>query len=236
MKPTAKIFLCLSVVLTGVITAANIAIKKGYEDTDVSDPYWTYGKILEQPFDYIDIKGGNATRIAFSRSADASVRVLREWPGFANRSVKASVRSDTLFLTIPDIDPGNPKLRDWFRNTTLVWILSPRLALIRGVDTRLKLDDFQQKDLVVFLSGRSELTLESDLPAMDRLVVNARDSSTINFGWEKQDTPFTIHSVSLNAQGASRVDLGSARVDSLQLELGDSAIVELSGTALKHRR
>jgi hypothetical protein len=62
--------------LVAGLLSSNMILKKEYDKVDKSDIYWTFGNILEQPFKYLKIKGGNITNIAFEQSSNYSVRVL----------------------------------------------------------------------------------------------------------------------------------------------------------------
>src|SRR3954454_17174328 len=99
MKLTSKIlFTMLLLFITGIVLS-NIVLKNEYEKTDKNDLYWTYGKILEQPFSHLVIEGGYVTKIAYESSKTPSVRVYKDWDGFKKGFVKAHVTNDTLYLT-----------------------------------------------------------------------------------------------------------------------------------------
>ena len=103
MKLSSAILLVTFVLLVTAMFASNLLLKKEFDKVDKSDLYWTYGSILEQPFKHLVIHGGNITNIAYEPSKKSSVRVFKMWEGFENKSVKASVRNDTLFVTFPTI-------------------------------------------------------------------------------------------------------------------------------------
>src|SRR6478735_10892373 len=101
MKLTTKILLTMLLLLIAGIVLSNIALKNEYEKTDKNDLYWTYGKILEQPFSHLVIEGGNLTKIAYEPSKSPSVRVYKQWDGFKEEVVKAHVSNDTLYVMFP---------------------------------------------------------------------------------------------------------------------------------------
>ncbi len=88
MKLSSAILLVTFILLITAMFASNLLLKKEYDKVDKSDLYWTYGKILQQPFRHIKIEGGNITNIAFEQSANPSVRIFKNWGGFERRSVK----------------------------------------------------------------------------------------------------------------------------------------------------
>ena len=138
MKLTTKILLAMLLLFTLGLFASNVLLKKEYDKTDKNDIYWTYGKILEQPFKYLNIEGGNVTNIAYEQSKTASVRVFKDWDGYKSGSVKAHVKNDTLFITFPNTYKDEYEKR-WLNWNTLVRIFSPELLAVNGVDTKFEM-------------------------------------------------------------------------------------------------
>src|SRR5689334_8827309 len=106
MKLTTRILICIFILMIAGLLSSNIILKKQYDALDKSDIYWTYNKIMEQPFKYLNITGGNGTNIYYEQSKKPSVRLLREWVNYHNGEVKAVVKNDTLFLNF-DYSPPN---------------------------------------------------------------------------------------------------------------------------------
>src|SRR5450755_2432653 len=100
MKLSTRILVTMLFVLVAGLLASNMILKREYDKVDKSDVYWTYRRILEQPFKYLKIENGNITNIAFEQSAHCSVRVLEEWQRYHEGVVKASVKNDTLFMKL----------------------------------------------------------------------------------------------------------------------------------------
>src|ERR1700712_855256 len=96
----STIMLCtLFLLLVIGVFASDLVFKNVYNKRDKSDLYWNYNKILEQPYKYLKINGGNLTTILFEQNSHASVRVLNYWNDFQKDStVKVYVKNDTLFL------------------------------------------------------------------------------------------------------------------------------------------
>ena len=82
MKPTTKILFTMLLLFIAGIVLSNIALKDEYEKTDKNDLYWTYGKILEQPFSHLVIEGGNLTKINTKKTGSHGIR----WYVFFRRS------------------------------------------------------------------------------------------------------------------------------------------------------
>jgi len=99
MKLTAKILFTMLLLFIAGLVLSNIVLKNEYEKTDKNDLYWTYEKILEEPFSHLVITGGNVTNIVYEPGKSPSVRVYKDWDGYEQGKVKASVKNDTLFLT-----------------------------------------------------------------------------------------------------------------------------------------
>ena len=129
MKISTIILLVTLVLLVTAMFASNILLKKEYDKVDKSDLYWTYDKILEQPFKHLKTEGGNVTNIAFEQSKKSSVRVAKNWDGYERGIVKTFVKNDTLLVKFSNRyrDQGE---KQWMKYMTLVRIFSPELLSV----------------------------------------------------------------------------------------------------------
>lgn len=235
MTLTTRILLSILLLMTTGLFAANIYLKGEYEKTDKSDIYWTYGKILEQPFRHLHITGGNITKIAYQPNNTASVKVFKMWQGYEKGSVKARVVNDTLFLQFPNTY-NNLREKDYMKWTTMVRIFSPELLSVTGIDTKFEMFKTMQKSISVNMSGRSTFEIESMTTQLDSINVVQRDSSQVVFEMSpdyKKTESFHANFVKADLKGYSLLDIGHAQVDSLQLSVADSSGVLLSGGSLK---
>ena len=180
MKLSTTILLVTFILLVTAMFASNVILKKEYDKVDKSDLYWTYGKILEQPFKHLKIEGGNVTNIAFEQSKNPSVRVLKNWEGYENKTVKTFVKNDTLFVKFPNVYKDEGEKR-WLKWNTLVRIFSPQLLSVEGSDTDIGLFKLRQKNIHISLSGKSKLEVESYISDFDSLYINQKDSSEVVF-------------------------------------------------------
>ena len=238
MKLTTKILVAFLVLLTTGLFASNFMLKKVYDRTDKSDIYWTYGKILEQPFHHINIEGGNISNIAYEQSKTYSVRILKEWYGYETGAVKAFVKNDTLFVNFP-ASYKNVYLKDYFRWNTLVRIFSPGLISVTGHNTKFGMFKMKQGSLSVNLSGKSQFELESIVPSLDSLHIIQRDSSEVEFEMDpnlKGSRSFHVNFLQADLRDHSLLDVGYAQVDSLRLSLEDSCGVLLSGGTMRKNK
>ena len=128
MKLSIKILVGMFVVFIASLLASNIILKREYDKVDKNDLYWTYRKILEQPFKYLKIEGGNITHIAFEQSPNCSVRILNNWLRGNEGVVKASVKNDTLFILFNYADKTMDE-KGWWKYITPVRIFSPKLEV-----------------------------------------------------------------------------------------------------------
>jgi hypothetical protein len=238
MKLTSKILTAMLLLAIAGLFVSNNILKSEYEKVDKTDMYWTYGKILEQPFSHISIEGGNITKIAFEQSPVASVKVFKDWGGYRDKTVKAIIRNDTLFIKFPntyrDIFEKN-----WMGWNTLVRVFSPQLLSFTGNNTKFEMFKTKQKNMSVSLTGKSQFELESMSTEMDSLHIIQRDSSAVVFEMSpdyKITESFHIKNVDANLQDVSVLDLGHAQIDSLKLIIADSSAVLLSGGTLKKRK
>jgi hypothetical protein len=118
------------------MVVSDVILKKEYHRIDKSDLYCTFGRILEQPFKYLKIEGGNINNIAFEPSKKPSVRVFKDWEGYQNKSVKAYVKNDTLYVKFPK-EIKDPYEKRYLQNNTMVRIFGPELLYVDGYDTML---------------------------------------------------------------------------------------------------
>ncbi len=180
MKFTSKVLVALTVILIGALLSSNIILKREYDKVDKSDIYWNYHKILQEPFKYLKITGGNGTRIAFEQSPNYSVRILQEWERYHGGKIKAHVTNDTLYITF-DYVPPTPYDFFYIKNTTTVRIFSPELLSFDGFNTNFEMYQMKQKSMNVNITGRSKFEIESMLRSMDSITVFQRDSSEVVF-------------------------------------------------------
>lgn len=256
MKLTTRILLLIFLVLIAGLLSSNIILKKQYDAMDKSDIYWTYNKVLEQPFKYINIIGGNETNIYYEPSAKPSVRLLQEWVTYHHGNIKAQVRNDTLYLNF-DFVPANSFEKFWLRSTTPVRIFSPELLSVTASNTHFEMQKVNQKNIAVNISGRSKFEVESLNKTMDSVSVYQRDSSEIVFevspeyktdvvtqnqriGFKattitqtNRNESMSMNWVKADVGGNALLDIGHAQVKTLQVNIEDSAAIILSGGALK---
>ncbi len=235
MTITSKILIGILLLMTSGLFAANMYLKNEYEKTDITDIYWTYGKILEQPFKHLVIKGGNITKIAWQPANTSSVKLLKMWKGYENNSVKARVKHDTLYIDFPNVYDDLREM-DYMKWTTILRIFSPELLSVTGVDTKLEMFKTTQKSISVNMSGKSIFEIESMITSFDSINVVQRDSSEVVFEMSpdyKKTESFHVNYVKADLKGYSLLDIGHAQVDSLQLSVADSSGVLLSGGTLK---
>ncbi len=235
MKLTTKILLAMLLLFTLGLFASNMILKKEYNKTDRNDIYWTYEKILEQPFKYLNIQGGNITNIAYEQSKTSSVKVFKDWDGYRKGKVKAHVKNDTLYLTFSNTYKDRYE-KQWLQWNTVVRIFSPELLAVNGIDTKLEMFKLKQKNLEVNMSGKSSFEVESMDPYLDSLKISGKDSSEIQIEMSpdyQTSESFHVKSVSATLRHVSVLDIGHAQIDSLKLNVEDSSAVLLSGGTLK---
>jgi len=235
MKLTAKILLVMLLLFTTGLFASNMLLKKAYDKQDKTDIYWTYEKILEQPFRHVKINGGNITRIIYRQGPHPSVRVAKDWDGFKRNSVKAYTSNDTLYINFPN-DYKDIYEKNYLRWSTVLRIFSPELLSVTGNNTNFLMEKLQQKNIAVQLSGRSFFEVESLVPQFDKISVIQSDSSEAEFEMDpslKGPKNFHVGQLTASLKDISFLDIGHASIDSLQLSVTDSSGVFLSGSVMK---
>ena len=263
MKLTTKILMGIFIIMIAGLLSSNMIFKKQYDALDKSDIYWTYNKVLEQPFKYLNIKGGNSTNIFYEPSNKPSVRLLQEWVNYHNGEIKTLVRNDTLFLDF-DYIPANLFEKFYLENAAPVRIFSPQLLSVTGNNTHFEMQKVKQKSISVNMSGKSTFEVESLYPFMDSINVIQADSSAVKFEMspdykknERQekleiyskdgataiekglpqnslfDESMSFKSVNANIKDYSILDIGHAQINNLNIRVSDSSAIILSGDALK---
>lgn len=180
MKFTSKVLLALLVILFAGLLSSNIILKKEYDKVDKTDIYWNYERILQQPFKYLKITGGNGTKIAFHQSPKFSVRMLQEWKRWHNGELKVRVNNDTLFINF-DFIPANLYEKSWMESITAVRIFAPQLLSVDGFNTNFEMFKLKQKSISVNMSGKSIFEVESMIPNMDSINIIQKDSASVEF-------------------------------------------------------
>lgn len=180
MKISTTILFTLLILLIAGMLCSNIIIKKEYDKVDKSDLYWTYKKVLQTPFKYLKIKGGNNTHIGFEESSNCSVRVFEDWSRFHNGDIDAYVKNDTLFINFSFV-PQNENEKIWLRNITPIRIFAPQLSYVEGFNTNFEMFKMKQKQYTVNMAGKSSFEVESMTPNLDSLNITQQDSSQVVF-------------------------------------------------------
>ena len=178
MKLTSTILLFIFLLMIAGLFSSNMILKKQYDAIDKEDNYWTYNKVLEQPFTHLHITGGNGTNIYYEQSSRPSVRLLQEWVKYQRGEVKAHVSNDTLYLNF-DFTPANLFEKFWLKNNTPVRIFSPQLLSVTGNNTHFEMLKLRQKSISINMSGKSKFEIESMYPDLDSISVRQSDSSAV---------------------------------------------------------
>lgn len=180
MKRSLQILLFLFLVMIAGLLSANILLKKQYNALDKSDNYWTYIKVLEQPFHHLYITGGNDTHIFYEPARKSSVRLLQDWVNYHGGEVKASVKNDTLYLDF-DYVPANPFEKYWLENAAPVRIFSPELLSVTGHNINFEMHKLKQQNVTAIITGKSKFEVESMLTGLDSVRIYQSDSSAVKF-------------------------------------------------------
>ncbi|HMG68538.1 MAG TPA: hypothetical protein VK588_12660 [Chitinophagaceae bacterium] len=255
MKISTRILFVLLLLMIAGILSSNMILKKQYNSLDKSDTYWTYNKILEKPFRHLHITGGNGTKIIYEQSSKPSVRLLREWVDDHRGEIKAYIKNDTLFINFDYIPPS---LLDkfWLRGITAVRIFAPELVSVTGDNTNFEMQKLKQRNIIAHITGKSRFEVETMFKELDSVNIYQQDSSEVIFevspdykvnisedrekvGVRVTETVQTnrnesifIKSVRADINNFSLLDIGHAQINSLQLNVSDSAAIILSGGAL----
>lgn len=232
MKWSNRILLFMLFGLIISLLASNWILKAAYNKIDKSDIYWTYDKVLTQPFRYVKLIGGNVTNVAFEQSPHCSVRVLDDWNRNHSKLIETSIQNDTLVVKFV-YKPGDMGEERWMKWTTLVRIFAPEMLHVEAINTNFAMFKLNQKTISVNLSGKSKFEIESNIHILDMLNIAERDSAEAvlemspdmivskthgNSGTNiRSPEAMLIRSLNANLQGNTLLDVGHAQIDSLRL-------------------
>jgi hypothetical protein len=234
IKLSTVILIVLMICIVTGVFASIFTLKDVYNKRDKGDIYWNYNKILEKPFKYLKINGGNITNIIFEPSKNSSVRILNYWNPGADM-VKAYVKHDTLYLTFKN-KYNNLGEKYWMQREILVRVFAPLLLSVEGSDTNFELQKMKQGNFNISLKGKSRLEVETYARNIDSLKVIQRDSSQVIFEVSpdlRGSQTMHFNHVSANITGSSILDVGRSYIDNIKLNLSDSSAVILSGKSIK---
>jgi hypothetical protein len=236
LKLSTAILIVMMILLVIGVFASNLTLKDVYDKRDKNDIYWNYNKILEKPFKYLKIDGGNITNIVFEPAKNPSVRVLNSWWTYKkDSSLSAYIAHDTLYLKINN-KYKNPGAKYWMRSQILVRLFAPQLLSIDGTETNFELQKLKQTNISINLKGKSRLEVETYNPDFDSLNVAQQDSSQAIFEMSpdlKGSPIMHFKQVSATMTGYTLLDIGRSYVDNIKLSLADSSAIILSGKSLK---
>jgi hypothetical protein len=235
MKWSSILLTTLGVAAISGILGSNYIMKKVYDNTDKSDPYWNFRKVFDQPFHHLKINGGNISNLVYEQSDKHSVKLLTAWKGASDGSVKTSLNNDTLTIDFPN-EYKDLYEKFWLRDEVTVRISSPQLMSIQGIDTKLFINKFNQPTLNIYAAGNTKLLINTYRNKFDSINVIQRDSSLAYM--TKSDeiigpNILTFNKVNADCSGNSLLNLRSSVIDHLDLKISDSASVALSGATLE---
>lgn len=221
------------------VFASNLVLKDVYNKIDKSDLYWNYNHVLEQPFKHLKINGGNITNIAFEQNKKSSVRVLSDWREYKKDvTFTARVNNDTLYINFPKADKGPGEL-SWMSRLTLVRIFAPHLLSINGTNTKLLLEKLNQPDIDININGNSQVAIESISRNFNSLNVIQADWSQVLFRISPElrgSNNLHFKNISAKITDYTLLDIGHGYADKMDLSIGDSSAIILSGKSLKAMR
>jgi hypothetical protein len=230
---TAILILLMLLIVTGVF-ASMVTLKGVYDKRDKDDLYWNYNKILEKPFKYLKIKGGNVTKIIFEQNKNSSVRILNYWNP-REGMVNAYVKNDTLYLAFKN-KYNNLGEKYWMQGEVLVRVFAPKLLFVEGWDTNFEMQKMRQRNFNINMKGQSRFEVETYERNMDTLNVVQRDSSQVIFEVSpdlKGSQEMSFKKVKADQTGSTLLDVGRSYINDLKLNLADSSAVILNGKSLK---
>jgi hypothetical protein len=260
MKWSTKILQGMALIVVAGLLASNLVLKKEFDKVDKNDTYWTFAKVLEKPFKYLQLEGGNITNILFTQSPNYTVRISNDWKhGHTPDDLfHAQISGDTLYIKFVYISQDEGE-KNWMKRMDLVRIFAPELRYVGGFNTNFEMEKLAQKSIAVNISGRSKFEVESFIPEMDSISVIQKDTAEVVFEMSPEykaepsaigmggkinifgpeshritsSQSMTLRALQADLKGYSLLDVGHAQIGSVHLKIADSSAVILSGQALR---
>ena len=235
LKLSTKILISILILFVTGVVVADLKLKSVYDKVDKTDPYWNYSAILQQPYKYLKIDGGNVSNIIYQPGPRPSVRILNYWWDYKKgESVTAYVKNDTLHLHISN-KLENLAHKNWMKSKVVVRLFGPQLLSVDGSDTNFELQKLKQNTFAVNLRGKSRLEVESYKHDFDSISVSGRDSSAVVFEMSpdiKGTKTMTFAHANVVLKDYSILDIGHARTADLKLNVTDTSAIVLSGKSI----
>lgn len=234
MKLSSKLLIGLMLLLAAGLLVSNLILKNEYDKMDKDDKDWEFTTISKESYKHINISGGNICKIIFAPNQEASVKFLKREEEM--KSIQIKVLNDTLYIHFPDSFMNKYPKNQWLRSWEIIRLFSPELISITGNNMHLELDKMKQENLKIFLQGKSNIGIESEVSELIDFQFNLNDSSevTVQMSPEnKNGKVITFQSVQAHLKGRSILNLGSAKIKSLQLSIDENSAIQLSGETLK---
>jgi hypothetical protein len=235
MKKSSLILLILAGLFILCLIGSDLILKNQYDQIDKSDPFWNYTKLNKGIFHHIRMMGSNVTRTSFIPGPKGSLGVLNYWEQDSKNRIESSISDDTLFIKFRErTDP--PNIRNWMKNHVLIAISCPDLISVNGLNSNLDIYKLKQKNLSVWLEGKSNMEVESYIPDFDSLFVRQKDSSRLKFEMSEEIRGSGIMRAKIldaNVQGYSLLDVGHFQLQTIHESIGDSSAIILSGNTLR---
>lgn len=236
VKLSTAIITLLVILLVASVFATELVFKNEYDKRDKNDIYWNYDKILQKPYKYLKITGGNVTNIIFEPGKYPSVRVLKRWEAFKDDSLlTVAAKNDTLYINFKN-KYKNLNEKDWIQGEVLVRLFAPQLLSVDGSNTNFELQKMKQRNIAINLKGKSRLEVETYNANFDSLNVVQSDSSQVVFEMSpdlKVSPMMHFKNVSAIMTGYTLLDVGRSYIDHIKLNISDSSAVILSGKSLR---
>lgn len=180
MKVSSLILITTLCFLVGAMFISNILLRNEYRRIDRSDIYWNYKRVIERPFHHLNIQGSNITNLAYEPSNTYSLRVLKNWRGLEDHRIQYRVSNDTLYTTMRH-EFADPYEKDYMKRMTILRVFAPELRSITAKNSFVQMNKTVQSNFRFYLSGKSQVDVETRTHNFDSLFVSQKDSSKVAF-------------------------------------------------------
>jgi hypothetical protein len=238
MKISSLILLCVVLVGIAGVFGSNYAMKKEYDKTDRSDPYWNFATLTTETFSHLVLNGGNITNIVYEESPNCYVKVMKSWRGATDGSVKSFVQNDTLYVSFANAYRDVYE-KQWLLNVIPLRLAGPRLSSISAVRCKLIVERFSQKNLDISAAGGSKVLVNAYTNRFDLINSSQADSSIISLTMSRDlfvRDLMRINKLTVSGSGTSLLSIHSSMIESSDFSLTDSAAVAVNGYSINRMK
>ncbi len=225
MKTSNKLFISLLIIVFLAMLGSSMVLKSEFEKIDRNDPYYGYSQENLQPFKAVKIKGHYPWMVQLEHSEVFEIRTNNA----RKTQMDWKINGDTLEISLqhPDDQQTDQQNEYFYRRPVGVYIMAPQLSGIHSEGITCRISGLREEHLNIKTKGNKQSILLSE-SNVDRLFANIAQGGLLLL---KADSRIGIAQVQVRDSSAFTAEYDV--IDSLDLEVGNMAKVNLPGNLLK---